>query len=132
MPGTDGQTVKTVYKPRETSATLVLLKMWADSTDCNTGGKMNNCTKGEWEVKTEKGGGTAIVSGGQTIASLYWFESEGMIANAHLIAAAPDCYEALKESKAQLKLWIKDHGDDIATLEAINLIDKALAKAEGK
>ena len=58
---------------------------------------------------------------GKTKDIIGWVENE---ANAHLIAAAPDMYEALK-------LILKDHTysyEDIRYKEAV----KAISKAEGK
>lgn len=63
-----------------------------------------------------------------------WFRGPITEANAHLIAAAPDMYEALKELYAVVKgecpsLLDEDSGGDSRlALE----IESALAKAEGK
>jgi len=58
-----------------------------------------------------------------------WMPREEAQANAHLIAAAPDMYEALKEitelaPRAMLKLPY--------AIQAVEIAEKALAKAEGK
>ncbi len=55
-----------------------------------------------------------------------------IIATAHLIAAAPDMYEALKESLFGLRLRQKREPDNIRLSNDIKLIEKAIAKAEGK
>jgi hypothetical protein len=102
-----------------------------------------NYTKGEWEVggKTEHDfhAGLIMLNGG-------YDENEGGFPNvcyindmnrqaetdAHLIAAAPDLYEALKEARLQIEYL---HGKFQETSSGNNVlakIDNALAKAEGK
>jgi hypothetical protein len=51
-------------------------------------------------------------------------------ANAALIAAAPELLASLKKCVPELKAWMKDHGEDIATLGALNDALIAIAKAE--
>jgi len=101
-----------------------------------------NYTKGEWEVKDSS-------SGGLVMAGLFPYVvgcAEGTIAkitilaNAHLIAAAPDMYEALEAGKSvlldiqQRESKTSFHGQRVASDcgEALKVIDKALAKAEGR
>lgn len=91
-----------------------------------------NYTKGEWKVEDE----TVIVCGMRLIASTtaggfnysaYRKENE---ANAHLISAAPDMYEALK---ALDEYGNASHPYNLKLKKvAFELLDKALAKAEGK
>ncbi len=60
---------------------------------------------------------------------------ETMEANAHLMAAAPEMYEALKEVKGALCAFGNKFTDHIAhqlLVEATAKMDKALAKAESK
>jgi hypothetical protein len=58
----------------------------------------------------------------------HWEVSPEKIANAHLIAAAPDMYQALKAARISM-LGDEDYQKFKPVLETI---DKALAKAEGK
>ncbi len=76
-----------------------------------------NYTKGEWKVTK----GFKVVAGiksAQAVADVFGETAKEVEANAHLIAAAPDMYEALKALPEQVK-WIPE-------------VAKALAKAEGK
>lgn len=57
-----------------------------------------NYTKGEWKVEEHRGE-TNIATEFQNIAKMCFDDSHTLKANAHLIAAAPDMYEALKEIK---------------------------------
>jgi len=50
-----------------------------------------------------------------------------VVANAHLIAAAPDMYEALKAYQN----WLNKK-DNLSLIEIDGLINRALAKADGK
>ena len=89
-----------------------------------------NITKGEWKVLAHKGLPIEVIatlddSTGLGVATINPRNAE---ANANLIAASPDLYEALKE------IWTstapKCHDSYI---KAINdICGKALAKAEGK
>ena len=54
-------------------------------------------------------------------------EKSKMNANANLIAAAPDMYEALKEALRQLKIYTPPHIWN--ERKAIPMIEKALLKA---
>jgi len=97
-----------------------------------------NYTKGEWKVKQPKGkageffdGFTLSVEGDKLLIALCdrkgWDNKQQRLANANLIAAAPDMYEALKE---MLVDW--QSGDIEINSATRELIDKALAKVEGK
>ena len=78
-------------------------------------------TKGEWRAEQS---GTAIMAGGKRIATVNQVinrvEREAI---AHLIAAAPMMYEALKELSGFKHLTDSTLGEKIK---------QALAKAEGK
>lgn len=52
-------------------------------------------------------------------------------ANGHLIAAAPDLLAALESCRKELSAWMRDHGDDIKTQEAVSAARAAKAKATG-
>jgi hypothetical protein len=88
-------------------------------------------TKGEWEVM-----GVSIVTSVRTANSRYLapvakIEALSQVereANARLIAAAPDMYEALKELRDSIK---EEFGLATAQLDGYIKANKALAKAEG-
>ena len=88
-------------------------------------------TKGEWKVE-EVGDCSLIMMDNQTcVARTFktYYPTEAEEANAHLIAAAPEIYEALK----RLMEALEEHGsvhNDVRI--AYNLTKPALAKAEGK
>ena len=78
-------------------------------------------TKGEWKVE----GFNVFDNDGHSIASCgtYSERKHGeCITNAHLISAAPDMYEALKEARLHCS----------GGTNLISRIDQAIAKAEGK
>jgi len=115
---------------------------------------MANYTKGKWEehiVKSRQEQGTNIYSDDSqgVIAHVYNTDQEQGNTDAHLIAAAPDMYEALKkiigwlnnqakrdegQSKACRFLTLRDaYISDAKNYRAMaNDINKALVKAEGK
>lgn len=89
-------------------------------------------TPGPWDYVGRLGYGHLI---GPNIAVAYGGELSGRKchgkANAHLIAAAPEMYEALQEARLQVeilqgRLGIKDTGAG-----TLSIIDAALAKATG-
>lgn len=89
-------------------------------------------TPGPW--KAEKSNNCiAIVSGdyGYGVAKTYGTGKEDTL-NARLIAAAPELLEALKLCIPELKEWMRNHGEDIGTLDVIKKAQAAIAKAEGK
>lgn len=51
--------------------------------------------------------------------------------DARLIAAAPDLLEALELCRKELYEWMRDHGQDIATQQAMSKARAAIAKATG-
>ena len=92
-----------------------------------------NHTKGEWtpiEFKDTcdlfKGGHIQVVGDNQrsnvAVIPMHWDNAK---ANAKLIAASPDLYEALISVNGSLKLYDPDS-------PGIEEADKALSKAEGK
>jgi len=92
-----------------------------------------NYTKGEWELQRpyiDKN--IVIVAGKQrskrgVIAEIY--QTKEQLANAQLIASAPDMYEALDAIIVHFRKLDKLYSKD---LEMLNMGSKALAKAEGK
>ena len=101
-----------------------------------TGSSIGKWTAGPWKViSTEIYCEVGVVNGGNdhTIADTQTNENIGIdreqeIANAHLIAAAPELYDLLKEARSTLEMC-----KDVAP--AVSLcadIDKALAKARGE
>ncbi len=90
-------------------------------------------TPGAWKVGFKGWGETPIVFVKPSSVPIEIVECSGdeSIANAHLVAAAPDMYEACKELISLQKL--KPEERDVANaMRIITDIDKALAKAEGK
>lgn len=96
-----------------------------------------NYTKGEWKVKQPKGkaieffdGFTLSVEGDKLLIALCdrkgWDNKQQRLANANLIAAAPDMYEACKEMLEELRIT-----KGVASVW-LSKWAKALAKAEGK
>jgi len=96
-------------------------------------------TKGEWKVYESPFAPAVIIDRPRRLIATCHLEvgSEGMAeatANAHLIAAAPDMYEALK----QIQKWLLVDGEldrkDLYNqqfIKANDLTAKAIAKAEG-
>ncbi len=88
-------------------------------------------TKGEWKVRS----GFKVTAGEEQtwVADCYPYHEKHprprvieAEANAHLIASAPDLYEALREAQITLRV-LQPSGSAV-----LREIDKALAKAEGK
>jgi hypothetical protein len=99
-----------------------------------------NYTKGEWKVEEDNLGCKNIIVDKQEIFSIGGDTNEigyttGLsneeqdLANAHLIAAAPEMYEALKEMVRHFNQDVLNTYFDNKTL---NPAKQALAKAEGK
>jgi len=92
-----------------------------------------NYAKGEWEAV----GRTVRDSEHIEICVCSTYQ-ESPNANAHLIAAAPDMYEALKIELPWAKEWIRylrntvGQGQGQNADEQFVIADKALAKAEGR
>ena len=74
-----------------------------------------------WMLKS----GTEMV-GGVSLSDPY---GEPLV---RLFTAAPDLLEALEACTKQLKLWMADHGQDIASEDAIEAARAAIAKAKGE
>ena len=95
-------------------------------------------TKGEWEYTEELGATLSMISGTEEVvcglpnpipSDSYDSELTRMRANAHLIAAAPELYEALKT----YQLWNEGHPVGSKTLPQIQeMIMDVIAKVEGK
>ena len=86
-----------------------------------------NYTKGEWKLKVSKTG-WQIGSEHHLIAYYASTQNPEAEANAHLIAAAPDMYEALKF----LVAWDASYDDAALISKACSYARKAIAKVEGK
>lgn len=89
-----------------------------------------NYTKGEWTARKESKYGNWIISSGDGSG----ISSVSGEANAHLISAAPDMYEALKHTEIVLyNLKVSNLGELTQQQSLLELeTKKALAKAEGK
>jgi hypothetical protein len=86
-------------------------------------------TKGEWQVARQlTGEGYNIFTEDELICS------GARHYNTHLIAAAPEMYEALKSWNKLREMQPLDSGADIAAIlqECSAITDKAISKAEGK
>lgn len=92
-------------------------------------------TQGPWNVSKPNCGLGIFDVNGKSVAAISsnqsrsWEEKE---ANARLIASAPELLEALKASRAVLKSVIGTIDEMRIIKEQIDLIDKAIAKAEGR
>ena len=97
-----------------------------------------NYTKGQWKAYLTKkpdewtvcAGENGIYGICETVFDDALLLSEKK-ANAHLISAAPDMYEALKSLKIRFDLAILDLKESQSDIEVCSKVDKALAKAEG-
>jgi len=88
---------------------------------------MSEYAKGKWKATTNVWG-AVIVMADNYICRLDGIESprETREANAHLISAAPEMYEALEAVKDRIE------GEWELDADSFQLVLKALAKAEGK
>ena len=106
-----------------------------------------NYTKGEWQftLNTDKKHSeidifSQVGKGVKYLGTLnaLWLSNEEKLANAHLIAAAPMMYEALKAVLPWAKDWVKYLRNNVGQGQGQNAdeqflkAEKALAKAEGK
>lgn len=93
-------------------------------------------TKGEW--KAIKGIlsdeiNTIVGDKSQGIAEIVCYLGQNVEADAHLISAAPDMYEALKEARHEIERLAMVTGyEGEAHFPKLEQINKAIAKAEGK
>jgi len=93
-----------------------------------------NYTKGEWRVGEPfvKGQDYPIYSeDGYELARAFIYNGEQK-ANAHLIAAAPDMYEALKQLMVDYRVICERKPRNTILQTRLSMAVKALAKAEGK
>jgi alpha-N-acetylglucosamine transferase len=88
-----------------------------------------NYTKGEWKkvIVGERAETLFIKTLDEIICEVFPIPNEGL-ANAHLIAAAPDMYEALRE----LYRILEEDEDYKRYNPKMKQAEQALAKAEGK
>src|SRR5687767_9415560 len=94
-------------------------------------------THGNWSSYDDRGstGRLEIVAVGKTVARIFKTTGDEAedLANAHLIAAAPELYEALGACLAQMRIWVSINGDMVGAIqEKIDAGEKALAKARGE
>ena len=91
-------------------------------------------TKGEWKVKRQRiisvDNGNEIIATTKSPPLMPTGQAE---ANAHLIAAAPDMYEALKVARNEIERLAMVTGyEGEAHFPKLEQINEALAKAEDK
>jgi hypothetical protein len=116
---------------------------------------VSNFSPGPWKVAKQPYDLMIRDSGGRIVATAYGWDEQGLPgheesraqANAHLIAACPDMYEALKVALEDLEDWVdashqyQDNSGNWVSREycechtcnvTLPLIRRVLAKAEGK
>lgn len=103
---------------------------------------MSRYTKGPWKVRTMKNDcfveGNEVV--GQIMTGDYHREIMGdenypkKLADAHLVAAAPDMLEALEGMAMVFSMWevLPEGARTAAMQKAMKYADAAIAKAEGR
>ena len=93
---------------------------------------MNSFTRGEWKSTKVDNGHYLVGCPSGLVADVY-NNIEGEQANANLIAAAPELYEALREAQEVMREMVDWLHPDCPTSskEATNHIGQALSKAEG-
>ncbi|WP_422028218.1 hypothetical protein [Roseovarius sp.] len=100
-------------------------------------------TKGPWEAALERGChgviAHALPEGGANFVALVGNDADtaerepSRFANAHLIAAAPELYEALEKAVTAIEWWQEEHGCcHGATDGELEQAAAALAKARGE
>ena len=94
-----------------------------------------NYTKGKWEIQNQSGSNPVIHSNvkAASIASVN-MDNYDCIGNAHLIAAAPMMYEALKDVQNWLMSTVQTDNPNLhpAFKKANNATIAAIKAAEGK
>lgn len=96
---------------------------------------MSEHTPGPWRVDPKKS--LRVVAGNDDTVATSGLQSDlrsQWEANARLIATAPDYDAAARKSRWAIEYFINTYGPDPAgmALNALNSIDCAIAKAEGK
>lgn len=96
-------------------------------------------TKGEWKVETRLFPATvwAVAKGRETeVATIHPQPNDQDVANAQLIASAPDLYEACKYLLDFLAMptdeWVQKYGAGITQRQACDKARQAITKAESK
>lgn len=90
-------------------------------------------TKGPWTLKITRDGWEIVSADGESFmgeASYYPWQS-GNIADAILIAAAPDLLEALRDMEAYCAPYAEDFEPEDAVSEAFSNARAAISKATG-
>ena len=92
---------------------------------------MNNYTKGEWKVAPTNTGHYNVFCDKGLIADVF-NNIEGCEANARLIASLPELLQCAYIAQALINSALFFHPDDeVAKIEG-KIINKAIAKAEGR
>jgi hypothetical protein len=86
---------------------------------------MSQYTKGEWQITTRDGRVSIYDESNRLLSTMI----DGSLANAHLMAAAPGMYRALKKIT---ELAPRDKLRLPYAIQVVEIAEKALTKAEGK
>ena len=94
---------------------------------------MNNFTNKPWHVVEGRTYGSIEVFSGETAIAEMWRRGDksSELANAQLIASAPELLEALKYCRNKIA-YMQEHGEWYSPERAIEKADAAIAKAGGK
>jgi len=101
---------------------------WHVPTGPFVGGLSVEVRADDYFIKCPGSGGAMSLT--QTVCKLDWSKTEEWEANAHLIAAAPDLFEALDMARRYMKMCLGSSFWDGPNPHPI--IDAALAKARGE
>jgi hypothetical protein len=90
--------------------------------------KESKHTPAPWHIAN----GTQIRGEKDQIAKVWMMRNGEGIANAQLIASAPELLEALKEARDYVELMMDSSGEDSGESKMLKRFDKAIARAESR